>query len=69
MHDKNGNELKVGDTVMVPMTITSISPGEEYCNCTLETVYGRRPDGAKERMSAVNTGVVVLLDKVSAENL
>lgn len=60
MHDRNGSPLKKGDTVLIPAIITELSPGEDYCNVSLETVSGRRPDGAKERFSAINTGVLVL---------
>lgn len=63
MHDRNGNELKVGDKVMVPMIITDCTGGEDYCNVSLESVYGRRPDSEKEQVCAVNTGICVLLEK------
>lgn len=63
MHDKNGTELKQGDIVLVPMKINHLNGGEEYCNVDLETVHGRRPDGEKERLSAVNTGVLVLFER------
>ncbi len=59
MHDCNGVELKVGDKVMIPGVITQLSPGDEYCNVTVETTLGRRPDGAKEHFSAINTGVLL----------
>lgn len=59
MHDVNGTPLKKGDIVLVPMRITDLGGGEDFCNVGLESVHGRRPDGAKERMSAINTGVVV----------
>ncbi len=63
MHDKNGTELKVGDLVHVPMVITALNSGDDYCNCGLESVHGRRSDGCKETLSSVNTGVVVLHDR------
>jgi hypothetical protein len=66
MHDKNGSELKLGDTVLIPARITQLSPGEDYCNVQLETLHGRRPDGMKETIYAINTGVVVLHEKASA---
>lgn len=59
MHDANGTPLKVSDTVLLPATITSLCTGEDYCNVSIETVHGRRPDGKKETMSAINTGVLV----------
>lgn len=60
MHDANGTKLNVGDRVFIPAVITQLDPGDEFCNVSLETSEGRRPDGAKERISAINTGVVVL---------
>ena len=60
MHDKNGTPLKKGDRVLIPAVITEIHPTEEYCNVSLETVHGRRPDGQKERFSAINTAVTIL---------
>ncbi len=64
MHDRTGKPLKKGDKVTVLAVITDLSATEDYCNVSLETVYGRRPDGEKEHMSAINTGV---LDKVIEE--
>ncbi len=61
MHDKLGRLLKVGDVVLVPMKITQLSEGtEDYCNVNAESLYGRRPDGLKENVSAINTGVMLL---------
>ncbi len=59
MHDAKGRELKVGDTVLIPAKITSLAPGEEYCNVSAKSLFGRRPDGAKETFSAINTGVML----------
>lgn len=36
-HDKRGEELKVGDTVMVPCVVKAIHLTEDYCNVDLET--------------------------------
>ena len=58
MHDRNGTPLNLGDKVKIEAVITQLSATEEYCNATLETVYGRRPDGLKERVCAINTGVM-----------
>lgn len=60
MHDRNGTPLKKGDVVLIPAVITDLSPGADYCNVSLKTVHGRRPDEAKETISAINTGVLVL---------
>ena len=60
MHDAKGRPLKVGDKVRIDAIITQLSEGtEDYCNVSVETVLGRRPDGAKERVSAINTGVLL----------
>lgn len=63
MHDANGTELKVGDKVMIPAVVTHLGAEEGYCNVSLETTLGRRPDGLKETFSAVNTAQVVLLER------
>ena len=64
MHDVNGTPLKIGDTVNMTCKITSLSEGsEEFCNVSVETVHGRRPDGQKERFSAINTGQLVLVER------
>lgn len=43
MHDANGVELAVGDEVMVPCVIKSITANPDYCNCTLETKHKMDP--------------------------
>lgn len=64
MHDRNGTRLKVGDRVLLPCTITGISEGtEDYCNVSVQTEYGRRPDGQRQSFSAINTGQLVLIDR------
>jgi hypothetical protein len=60
MHDRNGTELKVGDVVNITCVIEELHPGDDYCNVSLETIYGRRPDNQPERISAINTAVLVL---------
>lgn len=59
MHDAKGRDLKVGDVVMIPARITQLSPMEDYCNVSAESLFGRRPDRAKESFGAVNTGVML----------
>lgn len=39
-HDRNGHELKVGDTVMVPCKVKAIHLTEDYCNVDLQTAVG-----------------------------
>ncbi len=59
MHDAKGRELKVGDQVVLIGKITLVSPEEGYCNCQVESGYGRRPDGLREYLHAINTGVLL----------
>jgi hypothetical protein len=59
MHDAKNRELKVGDTILIQAKITELYPNEDYCNVSAESLYGRRPDGAKERFCAINTGVML----------
>lgn len=63
MHDKNGTPLKKGDVVLIPAVVKDLQAGDEYCNVSLESVHGRRPDGLKETVYAINTGVLVLHDR------
>jgi hypothetical protein len=59
MHDANGTKLEKGDRVIIEAVIESLSPSEEFCNVSLATVLGRRPDDAKEHICAINTAVIV----------
>jgi len=59
MHDRDGNPLKVGDKVYIPCVVESLDPQADYCNVSLKSVHGRRPDGALESIQAINTGVLV----------
>lgn len=64
MHDVNGTRLKIGDKVYIPCVITSIAEGnEDFCNVSLETLHGRRPDNKKEAFSSINTAQVVLIER------
>ncbi len=63
MHDRNGTPLQVGDRVLIEGTVTALAGGEDYCNVTVQTLAGRRPDGAKETFHAINTGVVSLVER------
>lgn len=62
MHDVNGTELKKGDVVLLPCRIEELHPGDDFCNVTLRSLHSRRPDGAIESISAINTGVLVLFE-------
>jgi hypothetical protein len=61
-HDVKNQVLQVGDRVLIPAIIKELHAGEDYCNVTLETEHGRRPDGLKEQIYAINTGVLVKAD-------
>jgi hypothetical protein len=68
MHDHNGTPLKVGDKVTILGTIVNLSEGTpDYCNVTVETLHGRRPDGQQERFSAINTAQLVLVEHMEEE--
>lgn len=63
MHDARGKPLKVGDLVLIPAVVTSVQPFDDFCNVTVRTQIGRRPDGQKEHVYAVNTGVLVKISE------
>jgi hypothetical protein len=46
-HDRDGAPLKVGDEVTIPAVVTSISPGADYCNLSVETVEPMFPGDSK----------------------
>lgn len=56
-HSKSGKVLEVGDRVVIECTVKSICAGEEFCNITLESVEGRKPDGFKETIT-LNAAVI-----------
>jgi hypothetical protein len=62
-HDVKGRELKVGDRVMLPAVVTNVQTGEDFCNCEIVSAHGRRPDGLKEHIYAINTGVLERVDE------
>jgi hypothetical protein len=59
MHDRKRRSLTKGDIVLIPARIKEVMATEDYCNVTLESVFGRRPDDEKETIHAINTGVVL----------
>ena len=59
MHDARGRLLKAGDKVLLIGTITQLHATEDFCNVTVQSTFGRRPDGMKENISAINTGVLL----------
>lgn len=59
MHDAKGRPLVKGDKVRIDAVVIDLYTTEDYCNVSVETVLGRRPDGSKEHISAINTGVLL----------
>jgi hypothetical protein len=46
-HDKRGEELRVGDTVLVPCVVKAIHLTADYCNVDLETKEPMHPFAQK----------------------
>ena len=66
MHDANGKPLKVGDEVTIRARIRNLQEGTpDYCNVTVQTELGRRPDGMKETIT-LNTGVLEKVEEPAA---
>lgn len=59
MHDAKNRPLKVGDRVLIPARITELQANIAYCNVSVKSSFGRRPDGQPETISAINTGVLL----------
>jgi|GEM_PF-6984545 len=60
MHDANGTLLKIGDRVLIPGIVTHLVEGAaDFCNVSVQTSLGRRPDGEKNLFSSINTGQIV----------
>lgn len=59
MHDARGRLLKGGDKVILVGKISHLNATEDFCNVTVRSAFGRRPDGMKENISAINTGVLL----------
>lgn len=59
MHDSKGRELKAGDIVIIPVRIKEVFQTEDYCNVSAESVFGRRPDDARETFNSINTAVML----------
>jgi hypothetical protein len=47
-HTRTGKELQVGDRVLIEAVVEAIGTGEDYCNATVRTEIGRKPDGARD---------------------
>lgn len=62
-HDKNGTPIAVGDIVTLECKVIGISPSEDFCNCTLETVEPMFPGDKPSVNSAINAKQVLLVKK------
>jgi hypothetical protein len=58
-HDRDGERLGVGDTVLVPARILRIHDTEDYCNVDLETVQPMSPLDSRTPLT-LNAKQVVL---------
>lgn len=54
-HDKNGNLVKEGDVVSIEFKVKSITPTEDFCNLSLESVIPMKPEGTPSTLS-LNAG-------------
>lgn len=56
-HDRNGEEIKVGDRVLIEAEVVSITMEANYCNCTVKTVCPMPPyeDGTTITLNAKQT--------------
>lgn len=54
-HDRNNNLIEVGDIVMVPCKVKSITMDENYCNLTVETQYSMPPYEEQRSTLTLNT--------------
>lgn len=61
-HDLSGNELKVGDRVLIPCRIKALHLTEEYCNLDLETIQPMYP-GDKLNNFTLNSKQIRLENK------
>lgn len=60
MHDHNNTFIEKGDIVIFRARVIDLQKGENYCNVSIESIYGRRPDGEKETIHSINTGTLIL---------
>lgn len=58
-HDRDGKLLGVGDSVLIPARIVSITDTEEYCNVSLETSQPMFPGDSRSSIT-LNAKQVVL---------
>lgn len=66
-HCMRGHELKVGDRVLVPAIVVSVSPGEDYCNVTVQTAHTMPPYPDSPTSVTLNTKQVAAAGLVGFE--
>jgi len=62
MHDRNGNEIKLGQIVKIDFVVTALYGESDYCNVRLESVHPMPGNGTYICESAVNTKQVEIVD-------
>lgn len=62
-HDAKGTELKIGDKVLIPGTITGIAPTDEYCNCAVDLEHFMPPEQTVTTLLNLNTRQVEKSDR------
>lgn len=67
-HDNKGQELSVGDLVMVPCRVKVIQLTEDYCNVTLEVRVNMWPSDTPTSLT-LNSRQVLKSDATSAEGI
>jgi hypothetical protein len=50
--------LKVGDRVLIPAIVRDLHGGVDFCNVTVVSLGGRKPDGLAETVTG-NTNVML----------
>lgn len=58
-HDANGKVVKVGDIVNIPCVVKSVTPAEDFCNCTLETKYAMKGNDSKNTITLCANQVTI----------
>jgi len=61
-HDLNGKLIEVGNVVLIPCKVKSITMDENYCNLTVESVYSMPPNNTRNEW-VLNTKQVILQEK------
>jgi hypothetical protein len=62
-HDKNGTPIKAGDLVVVECKVVSVTPDQDFCNLTLESLLAMPGNGVKMTIAAINAKQVLLTQK------